>query len=46
MQGIESPFQFLTASYLIRVQNLRATTLAEFAREVMLPLLAEPVTHG
>ncbi|MGA2983960.1 MAG: DUF5752 family protein [Terriglobia bacterium] len=31
MQGIESPFQFLTASYLIRVQNLRATTLAEFA---------------
>jgi len=31
MQGSESPFQFLTASYLIRVQNLRATTLAEFA---------------
>jgi hypothetical protein len=31
MQGIESPFQFLTASYLIRVQNLRAITLAEFA---------------
>ena len=31
MQGIESPFQFLTASYLVRIQDLKATTLAEFA---------------
>jgi hypothetical protein len=31
MQRIESPFQFLTASYLIRIQDLKATTLAELA---------------
>lgn len=31
MQGIECPFQFLTASYLIRMQDLKANTLAEFA---------------
>jgi len=31
MQEIESPFQFLTASYLVRIQDLKATTLAEFA---------------
>ena len=31
MQGIASPFQFLTASYLIRMQDLKANTLAEFA---------------
>jgi hypothetical protein len=31
MQGIESPFQFLTASYLVRIQDLKATTLTEFA---------------
>ena len=31
MQGIETPFEFLTASYLVRMENLRATTLAEFA---------------
>jgi len=31
MQGIETPFQFLTASYLVRVENLRAPTLAELA---------------
>ncbi|MDR3674138.1 MAG: DUF5752 family protein [Acidobacteriota bacterium] len=31
MQGIECPFQFLTASYLVRTQDLKATTLAEFA---------------
>ena len=27
-------------------ETTTSTTLAEFAREVMLPLLAEPVTHG
>jgi len=31
MQGIESPFQFMTASYLARMQDLKATTLAELA---------------
>ncbi|MGA3325913.1 MAG: DUF5752 family protein [Terriglobia bacterium] len=31
MPGLESPFQFLTASYLVRMQDLKATTLAEFA---------------
>ncbi len=31
MQGIESPFQFMTASYLTRMQDLKATTLAELA---------------
>ena len=31
MQGSENPFQFLTASYLVRVENLRANTLAELA---------------
>jgi len=29
VQGIESPFKFMTASYLTRMQNLKATTLAE-----------------
>ena len=29
MQKAGRPFQFLTASYLIRIQNLKATTLAE-----------------
>jgi hypothetical protein len=31
MQGRESPFQFLTASYLIRILDLKANTLAEFS---------------
>jgi hypothetical protein len=31
MPGSESPFQFLTASYLVRMQDLKASTLAEFA---------------
>ena len=31
MQGIEAPFQFMTASYLTRMQDLKATTLAELA---------------
>jgi len=29
-QGTESPFQFLTAAYLVRMQDLKATTLGEF----------------
>ena len=32
MQEAERPFQFLTASYLIRIQDLKATTLAELAK--------------
>ena len=31
MQGIESRFQFMTASYLTRLQDLKAATLAELA---------------
>jgi len=31
MQGTTSPFQFLTASYLVRIQDLKAATLGEFA---------------
>lgn len=31
MQSTPSPFQFLTASYLVRMQNLKAATLGELA---------------
>jgi hypothetical protein len=31
MQRITSPFQFLTASYLVRIQDLKAATLEEFS---------------
>jgi len=32
LQEAERPFEFLTASYLIRIQDLKATTLAELAQ--------------